>query len=104
MGDWIGLALIMAVLGGVVFGLSHLGEPPKPLTRDEYERRAQEGRGAATAGVIAGMYALQKLMNPKAAEAVEVHKGLRAGYYNDQQGTGDGGDGSAEQPRGVAGG
>ena len=45
-----------------------------------------------SAGVMAGMHALQKLMNPKAAEAVEVQRDLQAGYYDDQQEQGDGDD------------
>ncbi|HVF55070.1 MAG TPA: hypothetical protein VM934_02905 [Pyrinomonadaceae bacterium] len=90
MGDWIGLGIIVLVLAGGLFGLSHLGRPSKPISQDEYERRIHEGRGTMSAGVMAGMHALQKLMNPKAAEAIEVQKDLRAGYYDDQQEVGDG--------------
>ena len=90
MGDWIGLGIIVAVLLGGFFGLARLGAPPKEMTKEEFERRAAEGRGTMSAGVMAGMHALQKLMNPKAAEAVEVQKDLQAGYYDDQQEKGEG--------------
>ena len=98
MGDLLGLLLIMLILVGGFFGLARLGSPPRQMTQDEFERRVQEGRGMMSAGVMAGMHALQKLMNPKAAEAVEVQKDLRAGYYDDQQKQGDGGDGEGEAP------
>ncbi len=90
MGDWIGLGIILLVLGGGLWGLSYLGTPPKPLTPEEFERRVKQSQGWMTAGVAGGMHALQKLINPKAAEAVEVQKDLRQGYYDDQQETGDG--------------
>ena len=67
MGDWIGLGIILLVVVGALVGLSYLGRRPKPLTADEYERRAAEARGTMSAGVAGLMYALQKLMNPKAA-------------------------------------
>jgi hypothetical protein len=92
MNDWLGLLLIVLILLGGFFGLAHLGAPPREMTQDEFERRAAEGRGVMSAGVMAGMHALQKLLNPKAAEAVEVQKDLRAGYYDDKQQQGDGDD------------
>jgi hypothetical protein len=92
MGDWIGLGVIVLVVLGAFFGLARLGAPPEPLTKEEFERRAAEGRGLMSAGMMAGMHALQKLLNPKAAEAVEVERDLKAGYYDDQQEKGDGDD------------
>jgi hypothetical protein len=53
-----------------------------------------------SAGAFAGMQALQKLMNPKAAEAVEVQRDLKAGYYDDQQEVGEGDDPEAPPPEG----
>lgn len=92
MGDWIGLGVIVSVLAVSLLGLSHLGKPRAPLSEEEFERRAAESRGTMSAGVAGMMYALQKLMNPKAAEAVETQKDLRAGYYDEteQAGEGDG--------------
>ena len=88
MGDWIGLGIILLVAAGAVAGLSHLGKP-RPMSNEEFERRAGEARGTMSAGVAGLMYSLQKLMNPKAAEAVEVQKDLRAGYYDDKEQAGD---------------
>jgi hypothetical protein len=89
MGDWIGLGIFVLVIAGAVAGLSYLGRPRKPMTNEEFEQRAAEARGTMSAGVAGMMYALQKLMNPKAAEAVEVQKDLRAGYYDDKEHAGD---------------
>jgi len=88
MTDWIGLGIILVILAGGLFGLSHLGAPPKQISTEEFEKRVRESQGWMTAGVAGGMYALQKLMHPKAAEAIEVQKDLRAGFYDDQQETG----------------
>ena len=90
MGDWIGLGIIILVALGAFAGLARLGTPPRPMTQEEFEQKVQEGRGWMSAGAFAGMQALQKLMNPKAAEAVEVQKDLQAGYYDDQQEVGEG--------------
>lgn len=95
MGDWIGLGIFVLVVAGAVAGLSYLGRPAKPMTNEEFERRAAESRGTMSAGVAGVMHALQKLMNPKAAEAVEVQKDLRAGYYDDEE---HGGEGGGEEP------
>jgi hypothetical protein len=84
MGDWIGLGVILLVVVGGLFGMARLGTPPKPLTPGEFEERIRQSHGTMSAGVAGMMYALQKLMNPKAAEAVEIMKDLRAGYYDDK--------------------
>lgn len=101
MSDWIGLAVMVLVLAGGLFGLSRLGAPPERISHEEFERRVKEGRGTMTTGAFAGMHALQKLLNPKAAEAVEVEKDLKAGYYADQQETGAGGDGDDSKLTGA---
>ena len=90
MGDWIGLGLFVLVIVGAVVGLSYLGRKPKPLTAEEYERRVAEARGTTRAAALAGMNALNKMINPKAVEAVEKQKDLQAGYYNDEQTKGEG--------------
>jgi len=85
MTDWIGLAIIVLILVGGLCGMARLGTPPKPLTPAEFEERVRQSQGTMSAGVAGMMYALQKLMHPKAAEAVEVMKDLRAGYYDDSE-------------------
>ena len=90
MGDWIGLIVIVGVVVAAFCGLAHLSKPPKRLTVDEFEKRVKESQGGTmTAGAAAALHALQKLMNPKAAEAVEVQKDLRAGFYDDEEEAGD---------------
>jgi len=91
MGDWIGLGVIVLVVAGSLWGLSHLGRAREPMSEEEFERRAAEARGTTSAGVAGMMYALQKLMNPKAAEAVEVLKDMKAGYYDEGEQAGEGG-------------
>ena len=90
MGDWIGLGFIVLLVVGAVVGLSFLGRKPKPLTAEEYERRVAEARGTTRAAALAGMNALNKMINPKAVEAVEKQKDLQAGYYDDQETEGEG--------------
>ena len=69
------------------------------MSVDEYEQKVAEARGTTRAAALAGMNALNKMINPKAVEAVEKQKDLRAGYYNDEQtkGEGDGPDPTDEE-------
>ena len=101
MGDWLGLGFFVLVVVGAIVGLSYLGRAPKRLTEDEYQQRVAEARGTMSAGVAGVMYALQKLMNPKAAEAVEVMKDLKAGFYDDEEK--DAGPDEAGSPKSRAG-
>jgi hypothetical protein len=89
MSDWIGLGIFVLVAVGAVVGLSYLGKTRKPLTEDEYEQRVAEAKGTTRAAALAGMNALNKMINPKAVEAVEKQKDLQAGYYNDEQAKGE---------------
>ena len=90
MNDWVGLGIIVLVAVVALVGLSRLGKKPKPLSKEEYEKRVADGRGLASAGAFSGLYALNKLLNPKAVEAVEVQRDLKAGYYDDQEEEGEG--------------
>jgi hypothetical protein len=90
MSDWIGLGFIVLLVVGALVGISYLGRKPKPMTTDEYERRVAEAQGTTRAAALAGMNALNKMINPKAVEAVEKQKDLQAGYYNDEQTKGEG--------------
>ena len=84
MSDWLGLGLIVLVVLGALCGMAALGKPYE-VTPDEFERRVEENRGMMRSGMAAGLHALQKLMNPRAAEAVEVQKDLKAGFYDDKE-------------------
>ena len=92
MSDWIGLIFFVLIVVGGFCGLARISTPRAPLSQEEFERRVHDGRGAMSAGVMAGMHALQKLLNPKAAEAVEVERDLKSGYYDSKQQQGDGDD------------
>src|SRR2546423_10238230 len=86
MSDWIGLGFIVLVVVGVLFGLSYLGKPRKPLSKEEYERRVREGTGALSAGVMG----LQQFLDPGTEKAVAARQDLKAGYYDDEEKKGEG--------------
>ena len=105
MEDWIGLGVIVLVVVGALVGLSYLGRKPKPLTAEEYERRVAEAKGAARGAAVAGLGALDKFVNPKAAQAIEVQQDLKAGYYDDREEGGEGDEpGAGQRPRATDGG
>jgi hypothetical protein len=85
MSDWIGLGIIVLVVAGAVVGLSFLGKKRPPMTTEEFEERAAEGRGT-TAGVA---NALQKIYDPQAARGTEVVRELRAGRFDKKRKRGD---------------
>ncbi|HEY0079955.1 MAG TPA: hypothetical protein VGB73_15190 [Pyrinomonadaceae bacterium] len=98
MSDWLGLGLIVLIVLGALCGMAALGKPYE-VTPDEFEKRVEENRGMMRSGAAAGLHALQKLMNPRAAEAVEVLKDLKAGYYDDKEEVGDDDDKSEGQEK-----
>jgi hypothetical protein len=77
MNDLLGLLFFVLLIAGIFAGLKFLSRPQK-RTEEEFERKAAEGSG--TLG--AGMFALQKLLNPEAAKATEVQLDLKGGRYN----------------------
>jgi hypothetical protein len=87
MDDWIGLAVILLIILGGLFAAARLGAPPQEISQEEFERRVREG-----ASTRAGMFALQQLLHPKAAKAVEVEQDLQHGYYNKKKIPGEGDD------------
>ena len=87
MSDWIGLGVIILVLAGAVCGLAALAKPYE-VTPEEFEKRAQEGRGVLSAG-LAG---IQKLLDPAAEKAAAVQEDFRQGYLDGDQESGDGND------------
>ena len=99
MSDWIGLGIFVLIVVGALVGLSHLGKKPRRLTEEEYEQRVAEAKGTTRAAALAGLNALNKMINPKAVEAVEKQRDLRAGYYDDQEEEGEGGEPGAGNKR-----
>jgi len=90
MSDWIGLAFFLLVVLGGLLCLSYLGRKPKALTAEEYERRVAEAKGSMRGAAVAGLGALDRFVNPKAARAIEVQQDLKAGFYNDAEKKGEG--------------
>ena len=87
MSDWIGLAVILAIVAGGLFAAAYLGRPPEKISEEEFERRVREGASARAA-----MFAMQQWWNPKAAQAYEVQQDLKHGYYNKKKIPGEGDD------------
>ena len=76
MSDWLGLAFLVVLGAGVIFGLRALAKP-QTRTAEEFEKRAAEG----TTALGASMNALQELMNPEAVKAKEVITQMKEGRY-----------------------
>jgi hypothetical protein len=87
MSDWIGLGVFVLVIVIALVASAQLGKPRKKISVEEFEERARSGGGAA-----AGMFGLQKLLNPQAAKSVEVLQDLKGGYYNKKKVPGEGDD------------
>lgn len=84
MHDLIGIGVIVVIVLAGLYGLSRLGKPYE-VTPEEFERRAKEGPGLISAGMIG----LQKMLEPGAKKAIEAQEDLRAGRYNKEDGSGD---------------
>lgn len=82
MRDLIGFGFILLVVFGVLYLLTR---PTKPLTVEEFEKRATENRGM----ISAGMMGLQKILDPGAAKAAIVQEDMRQGYLDGEQESGD---------------
>jgi hypothetical protein len=82
MKDWIGLGFFLLLVFG---GLYLLTRPQKPLTAEEFEKRAAEGPGLLSAAAMG----LQKVIDPAAAKAAEVQEDFRQGYLDGEQESGD---------------
>lgn len=85
MSDWIGLGVFLLVIVIALVAAAQLGKPRKKISVEEFEERARSGGGMA-----AGMFGLQKLLNPQAAKSVEVLQDLKSGYYNKKKVPGEG--------------
>jgi hypothetical protein len=87
--DLLGLAFFLLLVFG---GLYLLTRPAKPLTVEEFEKRANENRGMMGAGFMG----LQKVLDPGAAKAIEAQEDFRQGYLDGEQESGDGDDKNPE--------
>jgi hypothetical protein len=87
MSDWIGVGVFLLVIILALVASAQLGKPRKKISVEEFEERARSGGGRA-----AGMFGLQKLLNPQAVKAIEVQQDLRSGYYNKKKVPGEGDD------------
>lgn len=88
MNDWIGLGVILVIVGGGFYALVRANEPRKPLTEEEFQKRAAESASFLSAGVSG----LQGILDPSAKKAQEVIEDVRQGYYEGEQESGDGND------------
>jgi hypothetical protein len=88
--DLLGLAFILLLVFG---GLYLLTRPAKPLTVEEFEKRANENRGM----MGAGMLGLQKILDPGAEKAIAAQEDFRQGYLDGEQESGDGNDNDKEK-------
>jgi hypothetical protein len=93
MNDWIGLGIIMLLVGGGFYALMRANEPRPPLTEEEFERRAHENRGM----MGTSMNALQQFFDPATKRAEAVIQDMRQGYYDGEQESGDGNDTTPEE-------
>lgn len=84
MSNWIGLGIFLLVILAALFGLYQLSKP-YDVTPEEFERRAKEGPGLASAALIG----LQKMLEPGTKRAIEVQEDLKAGRYNKEDGSGE---------------
>jgi hypothetical protein len=82
--DWIGLGIIVFLVLCGLFALSRLGKPYE-VSVEEFERRAQEGPGLLSAGLVG----LQKALDPSKEKAIEVIEDLKQGRYNGEEGLGE---------------
>lgn len=98
MNDWIGLGFILIVVCG---GLYLLARPAKPVTQEEFEKRAAEAPSLLSAGVMG----LQKILDPAVEKAAAVQEDFRQGYLDGEQESGDGSDTTpaSEKKRSVTG-
>lgn len=82
MRDLIGLSFIVLLIFVVLFLVTRR---PKPLTVEEFEKRASENPGMLSAGFMG----LQKILDPAAGKAAIVLEDMRQGYLDGEQESGD---------------
>ena len=77
--DWIWLAVVAIVIGGLLVMLNHITKPYDVKDEEEFQRRKE--LGARTAGVRG----LEMILDPAAKKSVEVQQDLRRGLYDDEE-------------------
>jgi hypothetical protein len=95
MNDWIGLGIIVVIVGGGFYALMRANEPRKPLTEEEFQKRASESASMLSAGISG----LQGMLDPSAKKAQAVIEDMRQGYYDGEQESGDDDDTTEEGKR-----
>ena len=85
MSDWIGLGIIVLIVAGGFYALMRANEPRKPLSEDEFQKRAQE----SASFLSAGLSGLQQILDPAVEKAAAVQEDFRQGYYDGEQESGD---------------
>jgi hypothetical protein len=85
MTDWLGFGFILLIICG---GLYLLARPAKPVTQEEFEKRAAEAPSLLSAGVMG----LQKILDPAVEKAAAVQEDFRQGYLDGEQESGEGND------------
>jgi hypothetical protein len=93
MNDWVGLGIIILLVGGGLYALMRANEPRAPLTEEEFQKRAHESRGLAGAGFSA----LQQVLDPATERAEAVIQDMRQGYLDGEQESGDDNDTTPEE-------
>jgi hypothetical protein len=84
MNDWIGLGIIGFIGLCALFGWWGLSKPYN-VTPEEFEKRASEGPGLISAGLVG----LQKALDPAMEKAVAAQEDLKQGRYDGEQGSGE---------------
>jgi hypothetical protein len=93
MNDWIGLGIILLIVVGGLYALVRANEPRRPLTEEEFQKRAGESASFLSAGVSG----LQGILDPSAKRAQAVVEDMRQGYYDGEQESGDDNDTTPEE-------
>lgn len=85
MNDWVGLGIIVLIVGGGFYALMRANEPRKPMSEEEFQKRASESASLMTAGLSG----LQQMLDPSAKKAQAVIEDMKQGYYDGEQESGD---------------
>src|SRR5215208_4550789 len=92
MHDSIGLGIILLIVVGGFYALMRTNEPRRPLTEEEFQKRASE----SASFLSSGLNGLQQVLDPSARKAQAVIEDMRQGYYDGEQESGDGHDTTPE--------